>query len=176
MLTTKPEELRTRGSYLLYIKVDMERKPRKKPKNRKIDYMKPLTIKDFGSENDPCFGKHYDLRADECARCGDYEACSIVSQSKMLSQMEKQEKKHRFKDIEEAELIKTQDSWAKKQMVKRARNKPGTWLSIDKFLPKFREHCNLTKVEDANLFQRLVNAAKASKFLTQKGSKYKYDE
>lgn len=152
----------------------MKRKPRKIPKDRKIDYMKPLTLKEFGTTNDPCFGKHYDLKAEECNRCGDYEACSILTQTRMMNELAKQEEKHPFKDTAEGMLIDSQNVWAKKQMVKKARNKIGTWLSIEKFVPKFREHCNLTDKEDTNLYQRALNAAKSSKKLEVKGSKYKY--
>lgn len=150
----------------------MERKPRKKPKNRKIDYMKPLTLKDFGTDRDPCFGKHYDLKAEECSRCGDYEACSIVTQSRMIQEVKEQEEKHPFKDTAEGMLINAQNEWARKQLVKKATGRD-TWLSIEKFVPKFRKYCNLTEKEDANLYQRVLNAAKASKKLEVKGGKYR---
>lgn len=150
----------------------MERKPRKKPKNRKIDYMRPLTLKDFGTDKDPCFGKHYDLKAEECSRCGDYEACSIVTQTRMINEMNRQEEKHPFKDTAEAMLINSQNVWAKKQLIKRAKAKSG-WLSFEKFVPKFREYCNLTEKEDNNLYQRATNAAKSSKKLEVKGGKYR---
>jgi hypothetical protein len=39
---------------------------------------KPFDVMQFGSEDDPCFGKLYDLTTPECQACGDSEACSIV--------------------------------------------------------------------------------------------------
>lgn len=138
--------------------------------------MKPIRLEQLGSDEDPCFGKLYSLTAPECARCGDYEACSVASQTRMLKETAKEEKSKPFKDIQEAELIESQDKEIRKRMIKMAKKSPTKFHSIEKLVPLFREFCNLTDIEDNNLFQRIANQAKKSKRLILKGSKYKYND
>jgi len=64
------------------------------------EIMKPLDIEKFGSDDDPCFGKLYNLGTDECKRCGDSEICGIVFAQKMNKDRTAIEKKTRFKDME----------------------------------------------------------------------------
>lgn len=67
----------------------------------KSKFMKPIDIKQFGSEDDPCFGKHYDLSDSICKRCGDSELCGVVySQTTLKDKRKKVESKSRFKDME----------------------------------------------------------------------------
>lgn len=138
--------------------------------------MKPVKLLDLGGENDPCFGKLYSLTAPECARCGDYEACSIATQSRMLKEVESEESSKPFKDVQEAELITQQDKELKLKMVKMAKKTPNKWISLEKIVPIARTFWNLTEVEDANIFQRLSAQAKKSKKLILKGRKFKYND
>lgn len=42
-----------------------------------IDFSKPINVTKFGSDDDPCFGKHYDMTTKQCKICGDAEFCQI---------------------------------------------------------------------------------------------------
>lgn len=86
-----------------------KRKPRNKMAKKKPDLTVPLDISEYGSENDPCFGKLYDPRAPECQRCGDCEICSIVLGQNNHLLRNKIEKKQKFKDIEELGITKKID-------------------------------------------------------------------
>ena len=57
----------------------------RKERNSKIpkeNLLVPFDVSKFGSEEDPCFGKAYDLSAPECQRCGDLEFCAIAFSQK----------------------------------------------------------------------------------------------
>ena len=77
-----------------------KRKTRDKIKVTDKQMLKPLNIEDFGSDDDPCFGKLFDLATAECKRCGDSEICGVVFAQKLNTVRTKVEEKHRFKDIE----------------------------------------------------------------------------
>ena len=62
--------------------------------------LKPLDFTKFGSEDDPCFGKLYDLSAAECKICGDQELCGVVFSQNMHSVRAKVEDKTKFKDLD----------------------------------------------------------------------------
>tara|TARA_R110000772_G_scaffold128201_2_gene235785 strand:+ start:670 stop:1101 length:432 start_codon:yes stop_codon:yes gene_type:complete len=77
----------------------------KSPEFDSIDLMKPVDVTVFGTEDDPCFGKHYDLSTDECQRCGDHEFCAIAMGHKLNTQRKQIEKDNDFLDvIEEVEV------------------------------------------------------------------------
>lgn len=85
-----------------------KRKARKKIV-KKVDTLVPLDPVDilaFGTEDDPCFGKHHDLTTDECKRCGDCTLCQIVFNQKTEKKRDKIEKENRFKDLELVDLDK----------------------------------------------------------------------
>lgn len=81
-------------------KAKKNRQARNKIKKDTIDYFKPLNITDFGTEKDPCFGKLYDVKADECGRCGDSEICLIVMGQNMNKKRLILEKEKPYLDIE----------------------------------------------------------------------------
>lgn len=60
----------------------------------------PFDVMKFGSEEDPCFGKLYDLSELECQNCGDQEQCSILFLSKLRKKRLETEKKFPMKDLE----------------------------------------------------------------------------
>lgn len=64
------------------------------------ELLKPINIELFGSDNDPCFGKLYDLGTPECKRCGDSEICATVVSQKLNVKRKTIETENRFKDIE----------------------------------------------------------------------------
>src|SRR5690554_4994224 len=110
----------------------------------KVDLMKPLKFEDFGSANDPCFGKHYSPKATECKRCGDADICSILSQQKLHLDVAKQEKKYPFKDVDEANLVDEQNKKLRGLLRKKGKATPSTWLSFSKLVPTVRKRFNLT--------------------------------
>lgn len=69
-------------------------------------YLKPFDITQFGSGEDPCFGKEYDLAAPECGMCGDIEACAIAFMHNSTRVRTQLETENRYKDLEEADMIR----------------------------------------------------------------------
>lgn len=68
-----------------------------------VDIFKPMTlsqIKKIGTDNDPCFGKSYDLSTRECKQCGESELCSIKFSIYMNKVRKKENVNNDFKDIE----------------------------------------------------------------------------
>lgn len=85
-----------------------KRKPRQTDQTE-VDFTKPIIgIEKFGTANDPCFGKLYDPRTDECSRCGDCELCSIALGQMNHKLRDKTEAENAYKDIEETK-IKSKD-------------------------------------------------------------------
>lgn len=83
----------------------------------------PFDVFKFGTDEDPCFGKHHDLNADECQICGDVELCSIATMQNRLTMRQLLEKENKYKDLEEAEMIRTRDI---KAFIERMRGKGKT--------------------------------------------------
>lgn len=81
----------------------MERKPRNK-QQKQLDLLYPIDITKLGSQEDPCFGKHFLPSCSECQRCGDAELCQIVISQKLHTKRGKIEKEGKFKDMEEKEI------------------------------------------------------------------------
>lgn len=93
-----------------------KRKPRKKIDMSKVDIFSADVIEDitaFGSENDPCFGKLYDITTKECKRCGDAEFCCLATAQR--NHLLRKKQGSNFKDMQEESSIKEgQDKVAKK--------------------------------------------------------------
>jgi len=68
------------------------------------DLMKPMQFLKLGGDDDPCFGKEYDLNAHECQLCGDIEACAIAFSQSMKKIRKGEEKKATFKDLDAGAL------------------------------------------------------------------------
>lgn len=153
------------------------RKPHKK-KKVEIDIMKPLLFTDLGTDNDPCFGKHYSIAAAECKRCGDADVCAILCQEGMHKEYKEQEAKNRFKDVEEGQFIDKQNKKLEKLLINRAKKKPDTWLSLSKLVPKVIEKFNLTEKDKLQVLQRLIKAGEnADNIVLNKSlTKYRYEE
>lgn len=108
----------------------MKRKPRKMTKG--IDLLKPVNIEDLGGENDPCFGKHNDPKAEECQRCGDCELCAVVQSQNLHTKRAKVEKGQKFKDLE-LSSIKSETPTIKdvrKEVRKYMKDLKGTFVGI----------------------------------------------
>lgn len=79
-----------------------KRNPRKKLV-KKVDLTKPLIpfdITKFGTDDDPCFGKLFDLTEEACRMCGDQTLCQIKQNQITEGDRLKLEKDNRFKDLE----------------------------------------------------------------------------
>jgi hypothetical protein len=87
-----------------------------------MDLLKPLDVLSMGSEDDPCFGKHHDITAKECAECGDSEFCVIVKAQGLTAERTRVEAEQRFKDLEETDEVMTQKLDDAKQMVEEYRS------------------------------------------------------
>lgn len=75
----------------------------RKDKVKSVNMLKPLEpidIMALGTDDDPCFGKHFDMTEDECKRCGDCNLCQIVTNQKTIKLRGKVESENRFKDLE----------------------------------------------------------------------------
>lgn len=113
----------------------MAKKRKAREKTDDINLMKPIDITKFGSDDDPCFGKLYNLSAEECRRCGDQELCSIVFGQGLHLKRKEVEKETRFKDIEIAPKNESLIKWVKEkhkeglsrsEVIKKARNTFGS--------------------------------------------------
>lgn len=82
----------------------IKRKKRNKIDKKTLDFMKPITIDKFGTEEDPCFGKFYSPDAKECNVCGDSEVCMIIQAQKQNAVRLKIESKGNYMDLEETEI------------------------------------------------------------------------
>lgn len=91
------------------------REPREKTQG--IDLMEPINITQFGTDDDPCFGKEYNLSTPECKRCGDSELCAIVMGQNNHIKRKTIEDNNRFKDLEIVNKTNTAlEEWVKKKM------------------------------------------------------------
>lgn len=75
-------------------------KRQEREKSQEVDLLKPVDLSTVGTEDDPCFGKHHDIKAEECQMCGDSELCQIHFQQKLNIDRLAREKKTQFKDVE----------------------------------------------------------------------------
>lgn len=99
----------------------VKRKSRHK-KAKKLDTLEPITLEQIGSEEDPCFGKHYSPKAEECTRCGDSEICAIAMGQINHMMRKIEEGKKEFKDLEETKIKRKEGrKKLKKQIKNRAR-------------------------------------------------------
>lgn len=81
-------------------------KKQKLPDLTKQDPLEPIDITSLGSDNDPCFGKSYNLATKECKMCGDSELCAFkMSQSLNITRKELEDKNH-YKDLDMLEDVK----------------------------------------------------------------------
>ena len=60
----------------------------------------PFDVMKFGTADDPCFGKLYDLTSEECQNCGDHEVCAIAFVRKLGSKRIQAELDTHAKDLE----------------------------------------------------------------------------
>lgn len=77
------------------------RKAQEKYKNLQVSKARPLDLSILGTKDDPCFGKLYSPKEDECKQCGDCEICAIVySQTTLVKKRKAKEKEETYVDTE----------------------------------------------------------------------------
>jgi hypothetical protein len=121
-----------------------KRTAREKVDKDNYDLLKPIDILTLGSDDDPCFGKLHDLLSKECKVCGDSEFCAIANAQYLKGKNLKMESNQRFKDIEEANKLLTENKHRAKDLIKKYKEKG---LKKFKILIKVSEELNLTKDE-----------------------------
>lgn len=125
-----------------------EKEEVREPRDNKIlpeAYLKPFDVTKFGGEEDPCFGKLYDLNAPECNICGDIEACAIgmmTTQTRLRTQLESE---NRYKDLEEKDMI------VKAKIKKYIQEKRALGWGDTKIIAKLKSDFKLTKQAAKNL-------------------------
>lgn len=108
-------------------------------------FIKPFDVTKFGGEDDPCFGKLYDLNSSECSICGDIEACAIAmmaSQTRLRTQLEAENK---YKDLEEKDML------VKAKIKEFIQKKRKLGWGDTKIVAKLKSEFNLTKQAAKNL-------------------------
>ena len=109
--------------------------------------LEPVDIKSIGSNNDPCFGKEYNLSTKECKMCGDSELCCIKFAELMGKTRKKLESETQFKDLESLINIKTN-----KKTIRQLRRKGDDRKTI---IDKIQAKYELTK-EEARTIYRII--------------------
>lgn len=128
----------------------MAKKPSKKnlPDLSKQDILEPITnIENLGSDNDPCFGKEFDLTSDECKMCGDSELCAICFAQKMNKTRSEIEEESHFKDLEKLIDIKSVKKYMRSLIRKDTPKKDIISKSMEKF--------ELTKKDARSIYRSL---------------------
>lgn len=93
------------------------RKSRNKLK-KTVDLLVPVDIYKLGTEDDPCFGKHYNPKETECRRCGDCELCAIVLGQANHKKRETLPKETTFMDMEEKEIYEMKPKTKVRKLIK----------------------------------------------------------
>lgn len=135
-----------------------KREPREQTEN--INFMKPIDLTQFGTSEDPCFGKLYDATAPECKQCGDCELCFIVHGQNQHLVRGKEEGKNTFMDKEMPDGPEKLDRTEfDKQILTIARNKKGDWVLVNKLNVRMKELFDLmggeANIEVRNSIKRL---------------------
>jgi len=138
----------------------MERKPRKQTKH--LDFMKPISMEIFGTNDDPCFGKHYSTKASECNMCGDSEACFIMMSQKQNVKRAEIESKESFKDLEETFFNSTE---LEKYILKKLK-KYNTLLLTKVYSMVNNRYNSLKQVSKKEVKSAVIKVAKSSKSIS----------
>lgn len=103
-------------------------------------------ITDIGSNNDPCFGKDYNLTSEECKICGDSELCAIK-----LSQLQGKTRKQ----LEESQNYKDMDILLDMKSIRRfIKSSLKKGITKKEILTKLVEKYSTTKQEARLLYKK----------------------
>lgn len=153
---------------------ELHRVPRNKVEEE-IDLLHPIPLEKFGSEDDPCFGKHHSPKAEECRRCGDADICLIYTTQRLHLQRGKREAKQKFKDTE----IFTEDR-PFLEFVRSKLTEKNPKLAIEALVSKakvsyYSEETKISEREITSLIESLArNYPKEFKVFTSKKNSRKY--
>lgn len=111
-----------------------------------------VNFEDIGSNNDPCFGRLYDLSQPECRQCGDSEFCCTIFANKVGKTRAEIEKETKFKDLNV--LV---DKKAVNKTIRYMKRKEASKKEI---LEKIREKYELTVEESRQLYKEYKNSKK----------------
>lgn len=130
----------------------MAKKKQTLPSIEDTPILKAININSIGSNNDPCFGKEYNLTTKECKICGDSELCCIAFANAMGKTRKELEKENKYKDLE---ILVDKQAFKKTiRALKRAGNDKKTIL--DKLQAKY----NLGHKETRTLYRELTKKEK----------------
>jgi len=121
----------------------IKRKERDKMAKKKLDLSKPIDITIFGSENDPCFGKHHSFDAAECGVCGDSQICQIIVSQMTHKKREELSKTQAFIDLEEQNVLKL--PILESMIVKRIKDSPLKYVRLSSMRESIAERFNADK-------------------------------
>ena len=126
-----------------------ERKSKKKSTIKPEEFLEPIDITKFGTDDDPCFGKHPNLAEPECKRCGDSALCLLVLGQTNHIKRKEIESKNRFKDLElpKKEENKALESWVKQ--------KKSEGLSRSEIISKAKSTFGSSREEIKSIYKKL---------------------
>jgi hypothetical protein len=132
----------------------------KKPKDKREareqslkddEFLKPIDVTQFGTDNDPCFGKLYNLAEDECRRCGDQALCGLVFGQNLHVKRKGIEDKNRFKDLE----MSKEEPKNNKALTKWVKSKKEEGLSRTEVIKKAKYTYGSTREEIKEIWKKL---------------------
>lgn len=119
---------------------------RKKKKKVNLDPLVPVSLDMIGSDNDPCFGKGYDLSTDECKQCGDSELCAIKFAAELGKTRKQLEQENNYKDLES--LVDTKAVYKTIRALKRKN------LKMSEILDRLQAKYELSREEVKSLYKQ----------------------
>lgn len=129
-----------------------KRKSREDIDKDKINILKPVDPMIFGTADDPCFGKHHSLKAEECLVCGDSEFCSIVMAQNLHKDRLQVESNQEMKDLDEAEEDSIEKAKEAKEYMKGLMKRK---IKKMKIILKAAEKYKLTKERTKELYNQI---------------------
>lgn len=124
----------------------MKEKKEKKSKP-KLNPLIPIKLEDIGDvNNDPCFGRGYDLSTDECKQCGDSELCAIKFAAELGKTRKQLEQENNYKDLEP--LIDTKAVFKTIRALKRKD------LKMSEILDRVQAKYELSREEAKSLYKQ----------------------
>jgi len=128
----------------------MAKKRKAREQTEDVNLLEPIDITKYGSDDDPCFGKLYDLGADECKRCGDSELCSAVYSRTSAKQIrDKAQKGNRYKDMELEDPVKPENE----PLLKWVKEKKTEGMPRAKIITKAKKTFGSTRDEIKKLYK-----------------------
>lgn len=112
-------------------------------------FLEPIDITKFGTDDDPCFGKLYNLADENCRRCGDQALCGLVFGHNQNLTRTNIESKQRFKDLE---IDKPNEN---KALVNWVKDKKAEGWERSKIISKAVKTYGSTRKEIKNIYKSL---------------------